>query len=233
MSQVQGHALWGPPPVREPIGSAAYRLIRDAILRGQIPAGARINELELSRVWHISRTPIRDALRRLEAEGLAQSVPGRGMAVPRLGRSDVDELFEVLEALEGLAARRTAERATGAFLSELHGLIKGYGAALKQTDDERLTAIAADLHRTVAQMALNRRLERAIETIRGQLSPVEMHAVRMKGRARKSFRELAKLTAAIRARDGARAEASMREHLASLRADAVASLPEGEAPAWP
>ena len=107
MSQVQGHALWGPPPVREPGGTAAYRLIRDAILRGQIPAGARINELELSRVWHISRTPIRDALRRLEAEGLAQSVPGRGMAVPRLGRSDVDELFEVLEALEGLAARRS------------------------------------------------------------------------------------------------------------------------------
>ena len=233
MSPAQGNALWGPPPAREPIGSAAYRLIRDAILRGQISPGARINELELSRIWHISRTPIRDALRRLEAEGLVQSVPGKGMAVPRLGRSDVDELYEMLEALEGLAARRTAERATGAFLSELNGLIKDYGVALKQTDDQRLTAVAADLHRTVARMGLNRRLERAIETIRGQLSPVELHAVGMKGRATKSFRELAKLTAAIRGRDGARAEASMREHLASLRADAVASLPAGEPPAWP
>ncbi len=233
MSQPQGTPDWGPGPIREPMGSAAYRLIRDAIIRGQISPGTRVNEIELSRAWHISRTPIRDALRRLEAEGLVRSVAGKGMTVPRLGRSDVDELYEILEALEGLAARRTAERATGAFLFELNGLIKDYGVALKQTDYEGLTAIAAGLHRAVAQMALNRRLERAIETTRGQLSPVERRAIRIKGRATKSFRELAKLTAAIRARNGARAEASMREHLASLRADAVAALPEDEPPGWP
>jgi DNA-binding GntR family transcriptional regulator len=133
----------------------------------------------------------------------------------------MDELYEMLEALEGLAARRTAERATGAFLVQLSALLKGYGAALKQGESDRLVAVAEEFHRTVAQMALNRRLERAIETIRAQLLQTEARLVRTKGRAAKSFRELAKLTAAIRAKDAARAETTMREHLASLRADAL------------
>jgi DNA-binding GntR family transcriptional regulator len=220
--------VWGPPPHREPVGTAAYRRIREAILQGQLAPGERLNELELARAWRISRTPIRDALRRLEAEGLVRAVPGKGVVVPRIGRVDADELYEMLEGLEGVAARRSAERASGPFLAHLNSLIKEYGVALRQNNLSRLVDIAAEFHTTVARMALNRRLERAIETLRAQLAPVEHKVLRQKGRATRSFRELAKLTAAIRARDGARAEAAMREHLASLRLDAVASLPEGE-----
>lgn len=219
---------WSALPRREPIGSLVCRMIREAILRGQLAPGARVNEQDLARAWNISRTPIRDALRRLEAEGLVQAVPGKGVVVPRLSRGDVDELYEVLEALEGLAARRTAERATGAIQVQLNELIKGFGAALKQGDHERLAEAAGELHLTVARAALNGRLARAIETIRGQLGPTERRASRVKGRATRTFRELAKLTAAIRGRDGGRAEVSMREHLASLRADVAAGWPEGE-----
>jgi DNA-binding GntR family transcriptional regulator len=203
-------------------------MVREAILRGQLASGARVNEQELARGWNVSRTPIRDALRRLEAEGLVQTVPGRGVVVARPSRVDVDELYEILEALEGLAARRTAERATAAIQVQLNELIKAYGAALKQGDHERWAAAAGALHLTVARAALNRRLERTIETLRGQTAQAEERADRVKGRATRTFRELAKLTAAIRGRDGARAEASMREHLASLRADAAAAWPEGE-----
>ncbi|MDR7465308.1 MAG: GntR family transcriptional regulator [Armatimonadota bacterium] len=224
----QGPANWGPPPRREPVGAAAYRLIREAVLKGQLAPGERLNELELARAWQISRTPIRDALRRLEAEGLVRAVPGKGVVVPRLGRADVDELYEMLEGLEGMAARRTAERASGAFLAHLNSLIKEYGVALRQNNVPRLSEIASEFHVTIARTALNGRLERAIETIRAQLASVERQALRQKGRATRSFRELAKLTAAIRTRDGGRAEAAMREHLASLRLDATAALPEGE-----
>jgi DNA-binding GntR family transcriptional regulator len=224
---------WGPPPAREPVAVAAYRQLRELILRGQIAPGARINEQELARAWQVSRTPIRDAVRRLEAEGLVATVPGKGTVVPRPSPADTDELYELLEALEGLAARRAAERAAGALLMQLSGVLKTYGTALKQSDYDRLVAAAGDFHGTIARLALNRRLERLIETTRGQLWPVELALVRVKGRAAKSFREFAKVTAAIRAQNPSRAEASMREHLAGLRTDAMALVLSEEAAALP
>ena len=218
--------LLGPPPQRETIGDAVYRRLREAVLVGKIPMGTRINELELAAAWKISRTPIRDALRRLGAEGLLQADPGRGMVVPTLRRSDLEELYALREALEGMAARRAAERATPAFLVQLNTLIKSYGSALKQ--DALAQVIAADeaLHDAVAQMAQNRRLEDAIYLARLRVRQFHAKSFRLRGRAGKTFREMAKLVAAIRARDAARAEASMREHLGSLGGDVAASFDE-------
>jgi len=214
--------ILGTPPVRESVSAAAHRQLREAILRGQIAMGARINELELATAWKVSRTPIRDALRRLEAEGLVQAVPGRGVVVPTLSPADVDELYELREILEGRAARQAAERATAEFQAQINYLIKAFGAALKQGDVDQMIAIDLDLHSGIAAMAGNRRLERTIDAVRGQVHQFRLRSFRMKGRAAKSLREMAKLVAAVRARDAARAERSMQEHIASLRAD----LPE-------
>lgn len=219
--------------MREPVSAAAYRLIREAILQGQIPMGARINELELASAWDISRTPIRDALRRLEAEGLVQALPGKGMVVPKLSRGEIDQLYEIREVLEGLAARRAAERATSEFHARLNTLIKAYGSALKQGDLDRLIAVDIDFHAGIADMAGNSRLQRAIDIIRAQVHQIRLRSVRVKGRPAKSFREIAKLTAAVRARAGVRAETAMREHIASLRADLGAVFQELEASRLP
>lgn len=221
-------SLWGRPPVRETVSTTAYRRLKEAILGGQIPMGMRVNELELAGAWRVSRTPIRDALRRLEAEGLVQATPGRGVMVPRMTLADVDELYELREVLEGRAARRAAERSTPEFHARLNALIKGFGMALKQGDVDQLVAIDTDLHAGIADMSGNDRLDRAIEAIRAQVSWARLRSMRAKGRAAKSFKEMAKLTAAIRARNGVRAEAAMREHVASLRADLSASPDDAE-----
>ncbi len=210
--------LWT-PPVRETVSASAYRHLREAVLQGQIPMGARINELELATAWRVSRTPIRDAMRRLEAEGLVETVPGRGVRVPRLSLADIDELYEVREVLEGRAARRAAERATVEFHSRSNVLIRAFGAALKQGDLDRMFAIDGELHADIAAMSGNSRLQRAIDTARAQVHQIRLRSFHVKGRAAKSLREMAKLTASLRARDGTRAEAAMREHIASLRAD--------------
>ncbi|MGQ0549011.1 MAG: GntR family transcriptional regulator [Armatimonadota bacterium] len=216
--------LWGRPPVRETVSTAAYRRLKEAILQGQLPMGTRINELELAQAWSVSRTPIRDALRRLETEGLVQAEPGRGVVVPQVTLADVDDLYELREVLEGRAARRAAERATPEFHARLNALIKAFGAALKQADFERLVAIDADIHDDIAAMSENVRLARSIKAIRAQVYQARLRSMRAKGRAAKSFREMAKLTAAIRARNGLRAEMAMREHLTSLRADLAATF---------
>lgn len=215
--------LWGPPPAREAVSAVVYRRLREAIRRGGLAAGVRINELELARAWQISRTPIRDALRRLEAEGLVESLPGRGVIVPRLSPEDAQDLYDLLEALEGLAARRAAARATAGDLAHLNSLIKAYGTALRESAYERAAAAGTEIHHSLARAAQSRRLERAVENARVPLEGLELRTPR-RGRATKSLRELAKVTAAIRARDGGRAEAAMREHIASLRGDALAAL---------
>jgi DNA-binding GntR family transcriptional regulator len=216
----------GPPPVRETVATTAYHRLREAILEGRIRMGSRINEADLAVEWRISRTPIRDALRRLEAEGLVQASPGRGVIVPVLSRADVDELYTLRESLEGMAARLAAERATPPFLSQLNILLKTYGAALKRDDLAQLAEIDAALHDAVAQMAQNRRLEQAASGARLRLHHVHARSFTLRGRAGRTFREMATLVAAIRTKNPARAESSMRTHLAGLRAEVLASFDE-------
>lgn len=226
METTRSEMVLGPPPVRDTIGASVYRRLREAILIGRIPMGTRINELELASAWQISRTPIRDALQRLEAEGLVQATAGRGMLVPRLSSAEVEELYAVREALEGMAARRAAERTTTQFLAHLNTQLKNYGVALKQEDVVQLVAADGALHDVISQMAQNHRLEQAIQTTRSRVHQVHARSFRLRGRASKTFRELAKVVAAIRTKDAARAEVSLREHLASLRSDVIANFDE-------
>ena len=226
MADERSGTLLGPPPARETIGAAVYRQLREAILTGRIPMGTRINEAELASDWRISRTPVRDALRRLEAEGLVQPAPGRGMVVPILERSDVDELFTMLEGLEGMAARLAAEQATPPFLAQLNTMLKTYGAALKRDDTGQLLLLEGSMHDAIAQVALNRRLEQAIQVARLRLHQIRGRSYALRGRAGRTFREMATLVAAIRTRNPSRAETSMRAHLSSLHADIAAAFEE-------
>lgn len=219
------HDLWGPPLVRESVSEAAYGLLRKAIVEGRLRPGARINEQQLSEALEISRTPIRDALRQLQAEGLVRPA-GRGLVVPRLTQADIEELYDLREALEALAARRAAEQGATDLRGTLNAVIKAYGVALKQADYQALAAADVDLHRSIVRAAGSKRLEKAVDLLAAQVHQVRVRAVRLRGRAAKSFREMAKLTAAIRARDAGRAEASMREHILSLKADILAGAAE-------
>lgn len=213
--------------MRETVSAAAYRRLRDAILSGRLGPETRINEVELAQAWQVSRTPIRDALRRLAAEGLLEPAPGRGMMVPRLSLADAEELYEVREVLEARAARLAALHGSADLPATLSTLIKAFGAALKAGEVERLLAIDAACHVTIAEAARNGRLRRLLEQLWAQTQPVRARALRQRARAQKTFRELARLAGAIRARDAARAEAAMREHLASVRADLAAVLQPG------
>lgn len=222
--------FWGPLPARETVGAAAYRQLREAILRGDLPMGARVNELELARAWQVSRTPIRDALRRLEAEGLVQALPGRGVMVPVLSLADLDELYELREVLESRAARRAAQRATPEFHARLNALIRAFGAALKREDHDAMLSLDLEIHAAVAEMSGNGRLDQVLRTVRGQIHAVRLRTFRVRGRAAKSLKEMARLVAAMRVRDGRRAEDAMREHIASLRADLPALFGAAGAP---
>jgi DNA-binding GntR family transcriptional regulator len=199
-----------------------YRHLRQQIAEGKIPPGSRLQEVDLAAAWKVSRTPVRDALRRLEVEGLVRPAGPRGFDIPTRTRADLENLFDLQEALECLAVRRAAERATGPAVARLNELIKAHGAALQRRDLDGVLAAHEELHRAIAAAAGNAFLAAAVDLVRTHLQPARTRTLRTRDRATQSFREMAKVTAAIRARDPARAEAAMREHLASVRADVLA-----------
>lgn len=90
------------------MGERAYAYIQQKIVNGDLPAGSAISELSLAKELGISRTPIREAVRKLVADGLVELIPNRGAVVAQLGRSDIVELFELREALEVYAVRKVA-----------------------------------------------------------------------------------------------------------------------------
>ncbi len=203
---------------REPVSLLIYRHLRQQIADGKIPPGTRLHEVDLAGAWQVSRTPVRDALRRLEVEGFLRPAGRRGFEVPVRSRADLEDLFDLQETLEGLTARRAAERASAAAVARLNELIKAHGAALQRRDLDGVLAAHEELHRAIAAASGNAFLAAVVDLVRAHLQPVRARVLRTRDRATGSFREMAKVTAAIRAHDPVRAEAAMREHLASVRA---------------
>lgn len=213
--------LAGPLPQREPLSAFIYRHLRHQIATGKISPGVRLHEVDLAAAWKVSRTPVREALRRLEIEGLLRPAGARGYEVPTRTRAELEDLLDLQEALETLAARRAAERVTGPAVARMNDLIKAHGAALQRRDLDGVLSAHEELHRAIAAASGSALLAQAVDLVRTHLQPLQVRGLRSRERATRSFREMAKVTAAIRARDPARAEAAMREHLASVRADVV------------
>jgi GntR family transcriptional regulator of vanillate catabolism len=199
--------------------------LREMILAGDLPGGARIAELTLVERLGVSRTPIRAALMRLEQEGLLQALPNGGYAVRTFSERDVADAIELRGTIEGLVARLAAERGVAAVvLAEARACLADIDAVLQQhaLDDEDFTRYVAfnqRFHNLLAEMAgstvLARELERVVNLPFASPSGfVVVQANSPKARdmlivAQDQHRQVLD---AIERREGARAEGIMREH---------------------
>ena len=149
------------------MGSAldrAYEAIRTAILHGEYEAGAPLREEELAAVTGVSRTPVREALRRLAAQGLVEIVPNHGARVASLTREDTEEVFELRLLIEGYAVRKAAERIDGATLDELDALVTEMRTAAQGRGDDVLEKLA-DLNHQFHTKVLNAARSTRITTL--------------------------------------------------------------------
>lgn len=147
------------PPAPD-LGRDAYERVKAAIREGTLPPGTRLTEAELVARLGISRTPIRQALTRLETEGLVSHEPRRGVVVSRPDHQQVIELYSIREVLEGTAARFAAQHASEAELEALTQLVAGEGRVLDRPAE--LSAINLRLHALLHRAAHNRYLLRAL-----------------------------------------------------------------------
>lgn len=158
------------PAARRGLADEATDRIRDAILSGELSPGEKVGEAELSRVLTVSRGPVREALVRLEQEGLVISEWHKGTTVVDFTKSDIRQLATLRLALEQMAASEASREATPEDFLRLHDIIEHMQAARLVGNDDALVRLDAEFHDAIYQAAHHPRLYAAWCTIRSQVA---------------------------------------------------------------
>ena len=191
--------------------------LRARIFDGVLPPGSFIDEAALCADLAISRTPLREALKVLAAEGLVRHEPRRGSFVSEVTEQDLDEIFPVIALLEGRCALEATCNATDAdiaALDTLHTQLQQHAAAKHITD---YYAVNFQIHEAIITLANNRWLAQVIADLRKILKLARLQQLHAPGRLEQSLSEHLAVFAAIKARDGEAADAAMRTHLIRQR----------------
>jgi DNA-binding GntR family transcriptional regulator len=197
-----------------PLSDAVYHSISQALRAGRFEANSRLVESELAEALGVSRTPIRDALRRLESDGLVRSEPNRGYVVADL-MEDVAHVFLIRERLEGLAAAMAADTITRPELEELDALQAEMEQLLATvpTDIDRLVELNGQLHQRITDASRSPRLIRLIERLHPQYMSYQVLRIYSDDERRRSIREHREILDALWQRDSATAERVIHRHL--------------------
>ena len=191
--------------------------LRDQIFAGELPPGSFLDEVGLCESLSISRTPLREALKVLAAEGLVRHEPRRGCFVSQVTEQDLDEIFPVIALLEGRCAFDAARHATDADLAALQTLHTRLAAHAKarRTTDYYTTNYA--IHEAIISLASNRWLAQVSGDLRKILKLARLQSLQAPGRMAQSLNEHLAVYAALKARDSEGAEAAMRTHITRQR----------------
>lgn len=196
-------------PLREIVSGE----IRERILNGTFPPGSRLVERDLAEEFEVSRFPVREALRILNQEGFVENLPTRGIVVKQLKRKEVEEIFDLREALEGLASRRAAERAASGVSSGLHDLVEGSHEALVSHDLDAAHRANSAFHDEIIAFSGNEILQDVLTPLMGRLHWI----FRQISDFDQVYKEHAALCEAIESGDPDRAAAAAQKHVLSYR----------------
>jgi DNA-binding GntR family transcriptional regulator len=203
---------------------AAYDQIRSRILNSQLLPDEPLSEYQLAIDLNMSRTPIREALKRLEHDGLVRFVVNRGAFVRGLSASDISEIYEVREQLEGFAAFTAA---TNMRDTEIAALERELAYAEKLSAQGRVAeTFESDvhLHRSLIACTHNDRLASILATLADQVHRVRVLSPNTPGRIEATLREHEEILSAVKRRDGEAARAAMVRHLRAAHENAIQLL---------
>lgn len=214
---------------RRTLTDEVYGAIKERILRRELKSGERLVERRLASEFGVSKTPVREALSRLEKEGLLHLTPHCGAVVARLSARQAADLLDLREVLEGFAAERAAHAIDRRQLDALHALIREAEEALRASSLERYTDADLRLHRLVREAAGNEELVKVLAGVEDQIRLVMSTSVGLEGRASESLSEHRALFRALARRDGPAAGDAARRHIRRVRAAILEHLRESGA----
>ncbi|GAC1390061.1 MAG: GntR family transcriptional regulator [Variovorax sp.] len=187
--------------------------LRERIFSGELAPGAFLDEVALASQLSISRTPLREALKVLTAEGLVRHEPRRGCFVAQVTAKDLDEIFPVIALLEGRCAYEAAVHASEADVQALQLLHDKLARHAKSHRINEYYAVNFEIHEAIIALADNRWLAQVIGDLRKIVKLARLHQLHAPGRLEQSLAEHLAVFAALKARDPQGAEAAMRTHL--------------------
>jgi DNA-binding GntR family transcriptional regulator len=210
-----------PIPVRERV----YGRIKTSILSGHLNPGERLTEEHLARTLGASRTPVREALHRLESEGLIKIRKKRGFVVSRDSKEEVEEIFELRSILEGYALRVTSESVSEETLDRLERFIRNAEESLKRKKIEDVFKWNTRFHDTLhGLVATKTRLHRLIVNMRKYVLRHRKDTLRYPDGGRRSVAGHKKIIMALQLKDPDLCERVMREHIQDAKEDALQTL---------
>jgi len=200
-------------PQRKSMGQHVFEHLKQAIIRGDVPPGNRLVESRIADAIGVSRTPVREAIHKLEREGLLRKQPHGGFTVQGFTRQDIEETFGIRSVLEGYAAKLAAINHREEDLVPLERKIEQYGAYLDQGKLTLLPRINTEFHDLLYPLSRSPKLIRMINDLRDHIYRFRQIILKKEALARESHREHLKMMGYIRKRNPEDVEKLVREHI--------------------
>jgi DNA-binding GntR family transcriptional regulator len=191
--------------------------LRQMLVEGRIAPGAKLNERELSELLNVSRTPLREAIKMLAAEGLVELLPHRGAIAVSLGEADILNTFEVMAGLEGMTGELAAQRITPAELAEIQAMQFEMMATYTRRDLSAYYQLNARIHAAISAAAKNPVLSQVYQQVNARLQALRFRSNQDGEKWKRAVKEHEKMIEALAAHDGAAMRDVLQAHLRNKR----------------
>ena len=218
----------GPAVESKPIREAAYETLKHAIVTGEIPAGSRIVETDYADRMHISRTPLREALRKLERDGLVEYVLRRGVVVRAFTIADVEEIYTIRNALEMLTLPAIIQNATEEDIRHLRALLAEMDPFDEEGNIPELSPRARAFHAYLTRISKMNRILRVIEGQDEYITRFSAVSIAKENRRHAAHQEHHRLVDYVENRDLESFEQLMRKHIDRSKQTCLMALEESK-----
>jgi len=211
-----------------PLRDVVFNTLRQAILYGKLQPGERLMEITLANQLGVSRTPVREAIRKLEIEGLVLMIPRKGAQVAPITEKDLNDVLEVRLGLEELAMHCACERVDEEQLEQILAAQRGFEASLRTSDLAHLAKTDEEFHELIYQATGNRRLIQMINNLREQMYRYRIEYLKDFNIGETLNEEHKELYSALQNRDADRALSCMKKHIKNQQQAIVKGLQSKE-----
>jgi DNA-binding GntR family transcriptional regulator len=206
-----------------PLRDVVFNTLREAILRGELVPGERLMELQLASKLGVSRTPIREAIRMLEQEGLAITIPRKGAIVAGMTEKEMQDVLEIREALEELSVQVACDKITDEEIAQLRKNMKNFQRSLETGDLKKMAQADVEFHDVIYQATDNQKLINMLNNLREQMYRYRVEYLKNPDNHQQLLDEHEAIYQGIVARDKEAVTAMMREHI-SNQVDVVKNI---------
>lgn len=209
------------PVNRQSTRDVIYQALRDWIIQGELQPGEKINDAELARHFHVSRTPVREAFQLLESQKLIRVVPGRSTTVTEIDKVDLEKCYRPLAEIQALGAKIAVEFLTEEQLSQLQAILDRSDRACAENDAQTAISCDADFHAIIMAAAGNEYLIDFSDLMLLHIQRIKYHFFHCDRMRRASVQQHKEVLTALRSRDGEAAAKRMRSHWLSAMESSI------------